>query len=280
VPTNLNGLQTAVRRRSLDAGYAGADNEQPQMQQLPQIEGTQAPLAIEAPPAPEQATETFKEVNKPRRNSLLDTMKEKISTASANLNRASAPLLHQMDASLNRGINKLNEFVGSLADNNSQQRYITAFPELAKTETLLAEFECDSISPTGKIFSGYAMLTTNSLLFISREVAPTMFRFRMELVNILSIFRVLINGADGIQIFDLNHNLVQFQHFGNAATFLAEGVCNTIPAAALNNSLNQPLSNTMFSRALRQIEAAWQARAELPPPEFHYGQSQMPILSC
>jgi hypothetical protein len=269
-PTNLTELQTAVRRRSLDAGYAGPDQQQPQAQPLQQLEGS---------PAPEQASEGFKEVRKPRRNSLMDRVAEKISTVSANINRASAPLLHQVDATLNKGINQLNDFVGSMAANNSQQRYTTAFPELAKSETLLAEFECESVAPTGKIFPGWAMLTTNSLLFISREIAPSMFRFRMELVNILSVSRILINGADGIQIFDLNHNFVQFQHFGNIATFLAEGVCQTIPAAMLTTSLSQPLSNSMFSKAFRQIEAAWQARAELPPPEFQYAPSQMPILS-
>jgi len=272
VPTNLNALQAAVRRRSLDAGMAVPMQDQDLLAQLPMMD-----MAL---PAPEQATETIQEVQKPRRNSLMDTVVDKISTVSANINKASAPILHSVDNSLNRGLNKLNEFVGSLTENNSQQRYQAAFPEIAKSETLLAEFQCDSLAPTGKLFSGYLFLTTHSLLFVSKEVAPTIFRFRMELVNILSMCRILVNGCDAIQIFDLNHNMVQLQHFGNIGTHIAEGVCNTIPTPLLNNSLSQPLNNSLFSKAFKQVEAAWQSRAEMPPPEFRYAtNSQMPILS-
>jgi hypothetical protein len=265
MPTNLDGLQTAVRRRSLDAGIAPQEDQQQ--------------MTLEAPPAPEQASNTIPDIQKPRRNSLMNSMMDTISNASANLNKASAPLLHSVDRTLNTGINRLNEFVGSLAENNSQSRYVAAFPDLAKTETLLAEFECESLAPTGKLFPGYLFVTTNSICFVSKEVAPSMFRFRMELVNILSICRILVNGCDAIQIFDLNHNMAQLQHFGNLGTLIAEGVCNTIPTPVLNNSLSQPLSNSLFSRAFKQVEAAWQSRAEMPPPEFHYSNSQMPILS-
>jgi hypothetical protein len=230
---------------------------------------------LDAPPAPEQGGKLFAEIEKPRRNSWKDSVAGKF----ADWNRASAPFLQSMESNLNRGINKLNGLVGSLTENNAQQRFQNFWPQLTRTETLLAEFDCETIAPTGKTYPGHLMMTTGSVLFQSREAAPNVYRFRMELVNILSISRTLINGCDSIQIFDLNHNMVQLQHFANLGTFLAEGVCNTIPSSLLNNSLSQPLNNTLFGRVFKQIEAAWQSRAELPPPEFHYAETQMPIVA-
>jgi len=221
------------------------------------------------------------EPKRERRNSLMDTVVDKISEVSSNLNKASSNILHSMDTTVNRGINKLNGIVESLVENTSQQRFQTFFPECAKSETLLAEFECESLAPTGKLYPGFMMLTTHSVMFISKQLSPTMFRFKMEFVNILSLCRVLINGNDAIQIFDLNHNLAQLQHFANLSTTIAETVCTTLSTPMITNAISTPLSANLFSKAFKQASAAWRSRAELPPPEFSYNQSQMPIMaSC
>jgi hypothetical protein len=260
-PTNLNELQMAVRRRSIGAG--------------PQHEGD---AQSEAPPAPEETRRCPEPRRKERRNSLMDTVVDKLSEVSSNINKASSTVLHSMDSTVNRGINKLNEMVESLAENSSQQRYQTFFPECAKSETFLAEFECESLAPNGKLYPGYMMLTTHSIMFISKQLSPTMFRFRMEFINILSLCRVLINGCDAIQIFDLDHNMAQLQHFANFSTSVAEGVCNTLSTPMITNALSAPLNANLFSKVFKQTSMAWQSRAELPPPEFNYNQSQIPVL--
>jgi hypothetical protein len=259
-PTNLTELQVAVRRRSLGAG---PEHEEPKQSEAP---------------APEETRSRPAEPKKERRNSLMDTFVEKISEVSSNINKASSQVLHSVDTTVNRGIHKLNDIVESLVENTSQQRFQTFFPECARTETLLAEFECESLAPTGKLYPGYMMLTTHSIGFISKQLTPTMFRFRMEFVNILSLCRVLINGNDAIQIFDLDHNMAQLQHFANFGTSIAEGVCNTLSTPMITNALSTPLSANLFSRVFKQSSMAWQSRAELPPPEFNYNQSQILVM--